>query len=110
MPVGMVFPFDFGYIPGTIGGDGDPLDVVVISELDTFTGCAMDCRVIVKASQKERDGKQMRNDRFLMVPLVSVQYAGANSLNDLPKGMLNQVESFFRKYNAQAGKTFEVLA
>ncbi|MES2454784.1 MAG: inorganic diphosphatase [Bacteroidota bacterium] len=112
MPVGMVFPFDFGYIPGTVGGDGDPLDVVVISELDTFTGCAMDCRVIgaLKASQKERDGKQMRNDRFLLVPQVSVQYAGVNSLNDLPKGMLNQVVSFFENYNEQAGKAFKVLA
>ncbi|MHA4896281.1 inorganic diphosphatase [Pedobacter sp. PWIIR3] len=112
MPVGMIFPFDFGYIPGTVGEDGDPLDVVVISELDTFTGCAADCRVIgaLKASQKERNGKQMRNDRFLLVPLVSVQYAGVNHLEDLPEGMLNQIESFFENYNEQAGKTFKVLA
>ena len=112
MPVGMVFPFDFGYIPGTVGGDGDPLDVIVVSELETFTGCAMDCRVIgaLKASQTERDGKQMRNDRFVMVPLVSVQYAEVASLKDLPEGMLNQIERFFMNYNEQAGKVFNVLA
>ena len=33
MPAGLVFPFDFGYIPGTLGEDGDPLDVIVISEI-----------------------------------------------------------------------------
>ena len=112
MPVGTVFPFDFGYIPGTVGGDGDPLDVIVVSELETFTGCAMDCRVIgaLKASQKERDGEKMRNDRFLMVPVVSVQYAEVASLKDLPEGMLNQIERFFENYNEQAGKVFNVLA
>ncbi|MGN6353764.1 MAG: inorganic diphosphatase [Parafilimonas sp.] len=42
LPAGMVFPFDFGFIPSTKGGDGDPLDVIIISEIKSFPGCIMD--------------------------------------------------------------------
>ena len=37
LPAGLVFPFDFGMIPGTKGEDGDPLDMIVISESGTFS-------------------------------------------------------------------------
>jgi inorganic pyrophosphatase len=108
MPAGLVFPFDFGFIPGTKGGDGDPLDVLVMSEIQTFTGCAVDCRVIggIMARQTERDGSRMRNDRIVAVPEVSVQYAAIKTLNDLPKILTDQLTAFFENYNAQAGKKF----
>ncbi|MEJ2881009.1 inorganic diphosphatase [Pedobacter sp. GR22-6] len=111
MPAGLVFPFDFGFIPGTRGGDGDPLDVLVISEMETFSGCAIDCRIIgaLKVSQQERNGERMRNDRLIAVPLVSSQYAEIDSIKALPKELLSQIESFFIAYNQQAGKKFEVL-
>jgi len=112
MPAGMVFPFDFGFIPGTRGGDGDPLDVLVISELTTFSGCAVDCRIIgaLKVMQQERDGRRMRNDRLIAVPAVSVQYADCHMIRDLPKDLLAQIEVFFHTYNEQAGKKFTVLS
>lgn len=108
MPAGLVFPFDFGYIPGTIGGDGDPVDVLIISDIETFTGCAIDCLIIggIKASQRERDGERMRNDRMIGIPLVSAQYADVKKLSDLPKGLIDQLESFFGNYNQQTGKVF----
>jgi inorganic pyrophosphatase len=37
MPAGLVFPFDFGFFPGTVGGDSDPLDVMVITEIPAFS-------------------------------------------------------------------------
>lgn len=111
MPLGEHFPFDFGYIPATIGEDGDPLDVVVISEFETFTGCAIKCRVIgaFKCIQTEFNGKEVRNDRFVAVPEVSLQFATANKLDDLPKQMLTQLKEFFIHYNEQAGKKFKVI-
>src|SRR4051812_46579587 len=42
---GLVFPFDFGFIPGTKGEDGDPFDVLVLSEYQTFPGCIVDVRI-----------------------------------------------------------------
>lgn len=111
MPSGLVFPFDFGYVPGTVGGDGDPVDVMILSELETFSGCAVDCRVIggIKASQRETNGERMRNDRIIAVADVSRQYAAVNKLSDLPKGTMDELEAFFSNYNAQAGKEFKPL-
>ncbi|HVG13498.1 MAG TPA: inorganic diphosphatase [Chitinophagaceae bacterium] len=111
LPAGLQFPFDFGFIPGTRGEDGDPLDVIIISEVKSFTGCCMDCRVIgaITADQTERDGKTVRNDRFLAVPEVSQLFKNVHSFTDLPEDILKQLEAFFKNYNEQAGKEFQPL-
>jgi len=111
LPVGMVFPFDFGFMPGTKGEDGDPLDVIVISEISSFTGCYMDCRLIgaIKVKQTERNGDTMRNDRYFAIPEVSHLFKEVNSIVQLPEGMMTELECFFKNYNEQAGKKFEVL-
>src|SRR5438045_7526647 len=59
MPAGAVFPFDFGFIPGTKGEDGDPIDVLVIMDEPAFPGCIIECRIVgaLKAKQTERDGR-----------------------------------------------------
>ena len=70
LPGGMVFPYDFGFIPDTKGEDGDPLDILIISEFNSFPGCIITCRIIggIKATQLERDKKEpVRNDRFMAV-------------------------------------------
>src|ERR1700712_1822037 len=112
LPAGLVFPFDFGMIPGTKGEDGDPLDMVVISESATFPGCLIDCRIIgaLQAEQTERDGKTMRNDRFIGIPDVSQLFSEVKTLDELPEAILNQLEAFFKNYNEQAGKAFKVTA
>jgi inorganic pyrophosphatase len=112
LPAGLVFPFDFGMIPDTKGEDGDPLDVIVISESATFPGCLIDCRLIgaFRAEQTERDGRTMRNDRFVGIPGVSQLFPDISELSQLPESILNQLESFFRNYNEQAGKQFKVTA
>jgi inorganic pyrophosphatase len=111
MPAGMVFPFDFGFVPGTIGEDGDPIDVIVISELESFPGCAMECRIIgaIQAKQQEKDGQTMRNDRYIAVPVVSHLYAAVQELKQFPQEIIGQLELFFQNYNEQAGKKFSVL-
>ena len=111
LPAGLVFPFDFGMIPKTKGEDGDPLDIVVLSESGTFPGCMIECRIIgaIKAEQTERDGKTMRNDRFLGIPVVSQLFPHVDELAQLPEGIVNQLEHFFKNYNEQAGKRFRVI-
>jgi inorganic pyrophosphatase len=112
MPAGIIFPYDFGYIPNTKGEDGDPLDAMVISETPTFPGCAVKCRIIgaIKALQKERDGATVRNDRFIAIPEVSTVYSKVNKLSQLPAQVVQQLEHFFINYNQQAGKQFDTLA
>lgn len=111
MPLGLVFPFDFGFIPGTAGGDGDPLDVLIVSEVSAFSGCVMDCRIIgaFKVVQQERNGERMRNDRLIAVPEVSQRYADVTSLGDLSKTIVEQAIAFFTSYNQLAGKKFNLL-
>jgi inorganic pyrophosphatase len=46
LPAGMAFPYDFGFIPSTLGGDGDPLDVLVLMDEPAFPGCLLKCRII----------------------------------------------------------------
>src|SRR5436305_1907558 len=64
LPEGLMFPFDFGFLPGTIGEDGDPLDVLLLMDEPTFAGCLVVCRLIgvMEAQQTERDGTSERND------------------------------------------------
>jgi inorganic pyrophosphatase len=111
MPAGMVFPFDFGFIPGTKGEDGDPLDIIIISELRSFPGCAMDCRVIggIVAKQTEKNKTTVRNDRFLAIPEASQMFAEVKSIADLPNDIIEQLENFFVNYNEEEGKKFTPL-
>jgi inorganic pyrophosphatase len=100
MPEGMVFPYDFGLFPGTEGDDGDPLDVLVFHDEPTFPGCQIDCRLIgvLRAHQKDANGKEGRNDRVIAVAEASVLYASINELADLEPKVVKQIEDFFVNY------------
>jgi len=112
LPAGMAFPYDFGFIPGTKGEDGDPLDIVVISEFTNFPGCKMECRLIgtIMAKQSEGKGKQarLRNDRLLGIPLPSVVFEKVHSIKNLPQKMLEELQAFFIQYNQMENKIFTV--
>jgi inorganic pyrophosphatase len=108
LPAGAVFPFDFGFIPNTKGGDGDPLDVLVIMDEPAYPGCVVECRIIgaLKAKQTERDGKVEENDRLVAVSIVSTGYSEVKSLKDINRNILEEIEHFFISYNEQSGKEF----
>ena len=110
LPAGMVFPFDFGFVPGTKGDDGDPLDVLIISEFKSFPGCAMDCRIIggITASQTEK-GRTVRNDRFIVIPEASQLFSNIKTIKDIPPELIKQLETFFINYNELEGKKFKPL-
>lgn len=110
LAVGLFFPFDFGYIPNTLGGDGDPLDVLVLMDEPAFVGCLIQSRLIgvIEAAQTE-DGKTTRNDRLIAVAANSHTHANIKSINDLDETLVNQIEHFFVSYNEAKGKRFEPL-
>lgn len=111
LPEGMLFPFDFGFVPSTLGEDGDPLDVLVLMDAPAHVGCQLDIRVVgvITARQTER-GKTERNDRLLGVAIHSYQHEDIDSIDDVSKTLLSQVEEFFVSYNRQRGKQFKVTA
>ena len=108
LPMGTVFPFDFGFIPGTVGEDGDPLDILVIMDQPVFPGTYVVCRLIgaLLAKQKERDGKVVENDRLVGVADCSVLYADIKKPQELNKAMVTEIENFFIDYNKHEGKEF----
>src|SRR5580704_3402296 len=59
LPEGMMFPFDFGFIPSTLGDDGDPIDIMVLMDAPAHVGCLMEVRIIgvITAKQTEKNGK-----------------------------------------------------
>ena len=109
LPQGMSFPFDFGFIPSTTGGDGDPLDVLLLLDESVPAGTLVPSRLIgvIEARQTERDGSSMENHRLVAVATISELFADVKSFGDLPDAVLNQIEHFFISYNEQAGKHFE---
>lgn len=110
LPTGMSFPYDFGFIPDTKGEDGDPLDVVLLSEFKSFTGCYMDCRIIgVLICEQGEDGKTIRNDRYVAVPSLSTMFRDFKSVKELPEDKLDELEQFFINYNRIRGKKFKLL-
>jgi inorganic pyrophosphatase len=113
LPSGMVFPYDFGFIPKTKGEDGDPLDVIVISEFNSFPGVIIKCRIIggIKAEQSEEKGSKtmIRNDRFLAIPQCSNIFQDIEKMADLPKQLTDGLEEFFIDYNKLEGKKFKAL-
>jgi inorganic pyrophosphatase len=110
LPVGMAFPFSFGFIPSTRGGDGDPLDVLMIFDELLFPGCLVPARLIggLKAQQSE-EGKMKRNDRLLAAPVLPQEYGAPRSVRDLDKRLLSEIEAFFATYQELRGKKFKVL-
>ncbi len=110
LPAGMVFPFDFGFVPGTVGGDGDPLDILVLMDAPAHVGCLLDVRIIgVINAQQSQDGEKETNDRLIGVAVHSYDHEQMESIDDLNKSFLSQLEEFFVSYNKQRGKKFRIV-
>ena len=111
LPAGAVFPFDFGFVPSTLGGDGDPLDVLVLMDEPAFAGCLVAVRLIgvIEAEQTERDGETMRNDRLIGVAAKAHNHRHVRSLDELSGDLVNEIEHFFVSYNEIKGKEFRPL-
>lgn len=109
-PEGSTFPYDFGFVPSTKGGDGDPLDVLLILDEPVPMGCLVEARLIgsIEAEQTE-EGKTSRNDRLLAVAGHALTHSHVKSLADLRPGLLDEIEHFFVSYNQIKGKQFKPL-
>ena len=110
LPHGMAFPYNFGAVPRTAAEDGDPLDVLVLSQAAFFVGCLVTVKLIgiIRANQTEH-GKTIRNDRLLGAPVTVVNPARYEHIDDLGAILLVDIEHFFVSYNAAQGRKFEPL-
>jgi inorganic pyrophosphatase len=111
LPAGAVFPFDFGFIPSTLGGDGDPLDVLLLMDEPAFPGCLVPSRLVavIEAEQTERDGETTRNDRLIAVAVDSHTHQQVRALSDISPVLMDEIEHFFISYNQIKDKIFKPL-
>ena len=111
LPEGMSFPFDFGFISSTKADDGDPLDVLLLADAPLEMGCVVKALLLgaIKAEQKEKGKKRVRNDRLIAVTKDARGFLEAKELNDLPKGMVDEITEFFVQYNRLRDKEFHPI-
>ena len=110
LPTGLAFPYDFGFIPGTKGDDGDPLDVMIFAEDSYLPGSVIECEIIgaIKAKQTS-DGETVRNDRIMGVPVMIMKKDKEMALEDFSKDKIRELENFFIYYNKMEEKEFKPL-
>ncbi|MGB0124437.1 MAG: inorganic diphosphatase [Silvibacterium sp.] len=110
LPVGMSFPYDFGFVPRTLADDGDPLDVLVLMDEPAFPGCALRARLIGVIEGEQTTSKEtVRNDRLVAVAETAHMYGNLRRPKDLPKQALKELEEFFVNYHRLQGKRYKLL-
>jgi inorganic pyrophosphatase len=89
------YPTDYGFIPGTLSGDGDPLDVLVIVEEPTFPGCYVRARPIGTMTMTDEKGE---DEKILAVPVDDPRFSQTRDLSDLNEHWQKEITTFFRTY------------
>jgi inorganic pyrophosphatase len=107
LPLGLVFPYEFGSVCGTLADDGDPLDCMVLLEAPTFPGCVLEARLVGVLEARERaDGRWRRDDRLLAVARASRRFGRLRTLSALGD-RVDEIERFLVR---QKEEGFRVVA
>ncbi len=107
---GLTWPFDFGFIPSTLAGDGDPLDVLVLMDEPAFPGCLVHVKVLgVLEVEQIEGGKTIRNDRVIGVHDQSIKFSEMTTWKDIPLSYRKEIELFFNLNAMCKGKMVELL-
>jgi inorganic pyrophosphatase len=110
LPAGMVFPYDFGFLPQTRAGDGDPIDVLLLMDEPAFPGVAVRAMLIGVIEGEQHAGRKTnRNDRLVAVAEANHRYQNVRKLSDLPPHFLRELEDFFVNYHSLEGKKYTLL-
>jgi inorganic pyrophosphatase len=101
----MHYPGDYGFIPGTLGGDGDPLDVLALAEEPSFSGCMIEVRplgILNMVDSEEPDQK------IVAVPNRNPRYDEVQSMDQIFAHVRREIEHFFTIYKELEGKKTQI--
>jgi inorganic pyrophosphatase len=101
----VVYPTDYGFIPETLGQDGDPLDVMCCVSEATFPGCLIDVKPIALFRMEDDQGI---DDKVLCVPLSDPGWNGMERLEDIPSQLRDEIAHFFSIYKDLEQKAVKV--
>ncbi|PSB91999.1 inorganic diphosphatase [Candidatus Pandoraea novymonadis] len=96
---GMRYPTNYGYIPRTLAGDGDPVDALVITPFPLLPGSVIRCRAVGILKMMDESGNDAK---LLVVPLDKIcsMTSSIKNIDDVPTNLKNQIRHFFEQYKA----------
>jgi inorganic pyrophosphatase len=102
----VVYPTDYGFIPDTLAGDGDPLDAVICVSEPTFPGCMVAVNAIGLLEMRDEKGE---DEKILCVPRHDPNWDRIGGLEDLPAQLRDEIANFFSIYKQLEYKDVEVV-
>jgi inorganic pyrophosphatase len=110
LSLGLVFPFNFGFVPSTLGDDGDALDVLIINDYVMPTGAVVLGQLIsVLEATQSQDNQTQRNDRLIAVPIGLASRKPMQPVVEFNSALKKAIVDFFVKYNELQGRTFRPI-
>jgi inorganic pyrophosphatase len=91
----MSYPADYGFIEGTLGDDGDPLDALVLIGEPTFPGCRIRGRVVGVFNMTDEKGS---DEKIILVPLRDPAWLRVHDIHDIQPEFRDEIEHFFQVY------------
>jgi len=104
----MFYPFNYGFIPGTLEEDGDPLDVLVISNYPLMPGSVIEVRPVGMLFMRDEKGEDVK---IIAVPIDKIDptFSNIKDINDVPDAIKNKITHFFEHYKElEPGKWVKV--
>ena len=106
---GLVWPYEYGFIPQTRGADGDCLDIIVLMGEPTFSGCVLTVRLLGYIGLRQNG---VENNRFVGCLLPSAETSlstdGYKTIKDLPEKLLKEIQDFLKEYSEERGDEIEL--
>lgn len=108
LPEGLMWPYDYGFIPRTLADDGDPLDVLFLGSEPTFTGCLVQGRVLGIVNLKKNG---VENDRIIARPMrqdgLTQDTDGFKDIDDVPADTVKNICLYLVEYSESEGNKIE---
>ncbi|MFC1658938.1 inorganic diphosphatase [Pseudomonadota bacterium] len=104
----MYYPCNYGFIPNTLSDDGDPVDVLVVSEFKVQAGAIIPAKPVGVFIMEDEKGM---DEKIIAVPTedMNSEYSGLNELKEIPIVVLNRIKHFFERYkDLEKGKWVKV--
>ena len=114
LPLGVTYPFDWGFVPSTHAADGDPLDAMLLWDVASYPGVVVQCRAIavlqVEQNRKAHDrSERVRNDRIMAVPTEARRQNDMKDVVALSARVRQELESFAIAATALEGKDVQIV-
>jgi inorganic pyrophosphatase len=99
--------FNYGFIPNTMSGDGDPLDVIVLMEEELIPGCYVKCKILGCLDTSDDDGN---DPKVIACPInkISPSYKDLNNLEQLSEHLQKKLSYFFSHYKDLENKHVKI--